>query len=343
MNEKQKVNELFSKVKNKNSKRGKKLADATYSTILAVAITFFRWLNDGEKPKACADIKNTKRFLRKLEPSDMITLDDAKKMMASTPDVQIHAVLMALLEGGFRPSEFIDLKIGDVTFDGKYASVRVRGSKTESATRSVVLVDATPYLAKWLNQHPLRADKKAPLWITMRSLDVDKPQVYPYKAPSIQKRIREIGKKAGIKKPLYFYNFRHSAVVLAKKLGLQDSMAMKNFGHKSTMMYSCVYGRLFDEDVKEAIAKAHGDPTYTNGNGKRELPKECERCHTINEVGASLCSSCGTALSVAGAIAQQEKQKNMTEELIKAYLEKVGLATEELTTKKNLMKNERHK
>jgi len=73
-------------------------------------------------------------------------------------------------------------------------------------------------LLKWLDAHPTRRPGD-PLWISEGSIKQDatgRLQVIRYSYPAIAKRIRVAGRKAGIGKPLDFYNLRHSSCVLDK-------------------------------------------------------------------------------------------------------------------------------
>ena len=68
------------------------------------------------KPKGFKDIKGIPKIKqkRKLNPEDMVTWEDGEKLINSTNSMQLKAVLATQLDGGFRPSEFIDLKYGDI-------------------------------------------------------------------------------------------------------------------------------------------------------------------------------------------------------------------------------------
>jgi integrase len=342
MQDQKKINKIYAEIRNIKYKKGKttrQLSPATYQTILNVSLVFVKWLNGGKiKPKGYADIKNVRGVLRALTAEDMINIKDLDKMASCTPDIQTKAILYTLGEGGFRPSEFIDLKIRNLKFNGKYTLAHIEDGKTGS--RDVVLIDATPYIMAWLQQHPLKNDKNAPLWVSMRSNKLTS-QTYS----NLNQKLRELANKAKLGKPIFLYNFRHSAITQAKKLGVTDSMAMKNFGHKTHQMYERVYGRLFSEDIMKAFGKAKGEASAME-EAKPDLPKECLRCKTINMPLASRCIKCYSPLDLKGALDVQEEQEENMGEILKAYLEKVGLTTEMLTTKAKLMKltkNEKHK
>ena len=297
MDKKDNINNYFAQIKNAKLKTEKRpMSLATYQTIINVSNAFVRWLNDGEKPKGFADIKNNKRAKRDLTPKDMLTWEDVKKMLAATTDIQMQAIISTQAEGGLRPSEFVDLEYGDIKFNGNgITAITVKGSKTDDSRRTRNLYDASPYLMRWLKEHPLKK-RNSPLWVKMRTDDKHekkKPlEKYGYRA--MQLRLIDIGKKAGIEKPLDFYALRHSAIVMTKIGGLADSMAMKEFGHKTTRMYSEVYGRLSDEDQRKAIEKMHGLDSEQVEQEKTVLCKICGRSNVPN---SDYCEQCGHPVS----------------------------------------------
>ena len=120
----------------------KKYAPATIATYVSVICRLMRWIYDGQLPPAFLDLQSIKTSMRrKLKPDDMLLWEDALSLTRLTTSIQVEAILLAQLDGGFRPGEFIDLNYGDVTLvDGMYVC-QVRDGKT--GARPVVLYRAT--------------------------------------------------------------------------------------------------------------------------------------------------------------------------------------------------------
>lgn len=316
MHHKEKVNSYFAGIKNSTVRSGKNMSLATYQTVINVSNAFIRWLNAGEKPKGFADIKNGKRAKRDLTPADMVSWEDVKKMLAATSDIQMQAIIATQAEAGLRPSEFVDLRYGDVEFNGNgIVKLSVRGTKTESSRRIRHLYRCSPYLQKWWREHPLKK-KNSPLWIKMRNDWKNKQRVvtyeeYGYKA--IQLRVWDIGKKAGMEKPLDFYNLRHSAIVMSKTAGLADSIAMKEFGHATTRTYSEVYGRLSDEDQRQAIEKIHGLKAEEVEQEKNAI---CGVCKYSNEPKSDYCQNCTHPLSAVAVETLKSQDRKKEQQLV---------------------------
>lgn len=281
---------------------------AHYQTIINVSLAFVRWLNDGEKPKGFSEIKNpSKKKKRELTPNDMIIWEEGLKMANETTSVQLKAIITTQLDAGFRPSEFIDLTYGDVSRDGEFLILNVKHGKTGG--RKVICHRCVPYLARWLNQHPTKKEKD-PLWVIemqgkSHRKDGTKTQGYRYEA--LRKRVRELGERAGIKKPLDFYNFRHSSCYLDKLDNVPLDLASERHGH-SVDFFIQTYGRLSVKDKTDRLRSHYN----LEGSDKHEPLKNVVcRCGAINDPEDKYCESCGAGLTVETAL----ETKKMLEEM----------------------------
>jgi len=102
-----KINRIFRQFR-------ERLSRSYYATVVNVSIMFVTRLNDGEKPPGFKDIKNVsnKALKRQLTPGDMISWEEGEKCINATNSIQLKALLATQLDGGFRPSEFVDLNYG---------------------------------------------------------------------------------------------------------------------------------------------------------------------------------------------------------------------------------------
>jgi integrase len=187
---------------------------ASYASIVSVALSFVRWLNDGDKPRGYLDIKGVpkKKTKRELQPGDMVTWEEGLALARESSNMQTRAALLAQLDGGFRPSEFLDLRYGDIRQSGSLAFAFVREGKTGS--RQVVLHRCLPQLCDWMNCHPTKRDND-PLWVK-ESSSFGAKELTPMSYASLRKRIRHLAKRLKFKKPIDLYNLRHSSCTLDK-------------------------------------------------------------------------------------------------------------------------------
>jgi len=308
LNNRDKINSIFKEIRDD-------ISITYYSFVVKSALRFVRWLNDGDKPIGFKDVKqiSKNKQRRKLSPEDMITMDDVKKMIAKTPSIQMKALLMVLLDGGFRSSELIDLNYNDIKKEGNYLIVKVKDGKT--GYRDVILWQSVPYLQRWLQLHPT---KKAndPLWIMEYPKKSSKPikKTLRYTYAAIRKRLKCLG--VDINKPLFIYNFRHSSAYNKKMENMPPDLGSKLLGH-SLKYYDEVYGRLGTKDIAERLNKHHG--LAKEEETEKHNPITCIVCNFTNVPEAEFCEQCGNPLNLKTALdvekAKNEKIDNMQKEI----------------------------
>lgn len=291
----------------------KELSPSVYATTINVSKRFAKYLNGGEPASGFRDVKtpSKKSQLRQLDPDDMVTWDEGLKLAEQTNSIQIKAVILTQLDGGFRPSEFVELRYNDVKHKQPFLIVTVRGGKT--GPRDVILFRSVPYLLKWLEAHPDK-NKDAPLWVQENGGN----KAYEYAA--LQKRLRVAGEKAKLNKPLSFYNLRHSAVTLSKKDNVPEEEAARKFGH-SLQHYTDTYGRLDVTDRINRYSQAYGLDEQQREAIKKNLV--CARCNNNNAPSNSHCGNCGTPLSMAQALEDKTEQDHLIEEMINEKIERM--------------------
>jgi len=286
-----------------------------------------RWLNNGEKPEGFKDIKGIpkKKQIRKLRPDDMLVWEDGLKLISTTNNIQLKAIIATQLDGGFRPSEFVDLNYGDVIIKKEFNIVRINDGKTGS--RNVILWRAIPYLVRWLQNHPTKK-RNDPLWL-QETKNHEKVTRYGYFA--IQKRIKLLAEKIKFDKPLDFYNLRHSACTISKMDNVPEELAAAKFGH-SMDYYVKTYGRLSTEDILQRYSNHYG-VTVKNREPQKNIV--CSRCEFVNIPNAEVCEKCGAALSVTKALEIQDENKNLKEDIsnLKEQLNKINSFMNQLVEK----------
>ncbi len=310
MNDRDNINKIFKKLRDK-------LGMAYYGTVVNVSKRFVRWLNDGELPKGFIDIKNIskKNQRRNLEPKDMLNWDDGLELAKQTPSTQIKTILLTQLDGGFRPSEFVDLNYGDVSIKKDFIIVRVRDGKT--GKRNVILWRSIPYLLRWMETHPTKISDD-PLWVVEygEKSKHGKKGVFRYEYKAISKRIMTLGERINFKKPLDFYSLRHSACFIAKKDNMPIDEAAKKFGHSITF-FTEVYGRLSVDDSIDRLSKHYG---IKKEEEQKEQNQSCSKCGFINEPKVEMCFKCGSPLSIKKAM-ELDKNKEVELEGLKKEME----------------------
>jgi len=220
-------------------------------------------------------------------PEDLITEDEVMAMIEAASNVRDKAFVACLYEGGFRIGELGTIVIKDVRFD-KYGAVVIVTGKT--GMRRVRLVFSAPYLARWLELHPLRADRTAPVWITTECGAITTQMTYA----AFRQQLVRIAMRASVQHKVNPHNFRHSrATWLAGRL--TQPLLHKYLGLTPGSKMSEVYIHLSGEELDREYLQLYGI-TY-EGRAESELHADrCPHCDTLNVSGALACTGCGMPL-----------------------------------------------
>jgi integrase len=293
LKDRDRINLLFRELRNK-------YAPATCNTFANVAIRFGRWLFEGELPVGLKDVAKLRssKEKRDLDPSDMISWEDGLMLGGKTISVQVKAIVLTQLDAGFRPSEFVDLNYGDVSVLDRVVVFHVRGGKTGS--RDVVAYRSAPHFLKWYNSHPTKKPED-PLWVReyFHPSRTNEYIVERYAYPAIRKRVRSLGFRCDFKKPLDFYNLRHSSCALDKIDNLPVELAADRHGH-SVKYFTNVYGRLSTTDVINRFKLHYGEKISEKTLNRNIL---CEHCEYPNPHEGKMCLRCNASLNSRDAIA----------------------------------------
>jgi integrase/recombinase XerD len=220
-----------------------------------------------------------------LRAEEMLNVDEVNAMIDAANSLRDKALIACLYEGGFRIAELATARIKDVVFDTYGAILIVRG---KTGLRRVRLISSVPHLSQWIEAHPLRDDRNAPLWI-----GTTRHEVLKYDA--IRGQLQKIAKRAGIKKNVNPHNFRHSrASYLASHLTESQLEEYLGWQHGSVMPRTYVH--LSGRDVDEQLRKLHG----LDGEQKKDEPtvKLCPFCKALNAIGQTVCHNCKRPLEM---------------------------------------------
>jgi len=189
----------------------------------------FAWMRQNENPPETSWIKTVlkKTSVERIKEDDLVTEKDLKKLLKACTGPRQECFIMMLYEGGFRPHEIASITIGDLRVEARYVDVYVSKSKT-SAYRDfpVTLVNSKPFIAKWLSLHPDKNNKESPLFVSTC------PKAYGRlpKYSGFKTMFREMKKRAGLKKNINLYRFRHTHSTYLDDIECPDHMQKKRLG-----------------------------------------------------------------------------------------------------------------
>jgi len=263
-------------------------------------------------PEIVAWIRPDSNVKNHMLPEELLTEEEVKTMVETARTPRDRALILTLYESGCRVGEILSLSIKNVQFDEHGAVLTVDG---KTGMRRVRVIASAPALASWISIHPLKENLDEPLWINQGTRNRDKPLTYRATCETL----RTVASKAGIKKRVYPYLFRHSrATHLANHL--TEAQMKELFGWVRDSNMASVYVHLSGRDVDNALLKLHGLATGEKESLEEFKVQVCPRCKMKNSPESKFCNGCGLCLDVKTAMQMDEvrsKADKLMNELIK--------------------------
>jgi len=286
------------------------LGTESLTNYVAIIKAFYKWLYGEDEPECVSwlQIKNG-RHKRKL-PTDMITAEEVKAMINATDNARDKAIIACTYESGCRIGEISSLSIKDVMPDQYGAVVMVDG---KTGMRRIRLIDSAPYITQWINQHPMKDNRDAPLFISFSN------SCYGNRMDDggMRRLFKILAKRAGIKKRIHPHLFRHARLTeLAKDFTEQELKVLAGWTGGSRMAETYIH--LSGADIEQKILQKAGllDAEETREKNEVLKPRECPRCRKTNPATARFCYNCGMALDMKTAMEIDEKKNAETLELM---------------------------
>jgi len=290
-----------------------------YQWLRAKPEEYEEWRRDHTYPPEVSWLKETIK-LNEMETKTTLTEDEVKALIQASNDPMVRAFISLEDEIGARPSEILNLRIGDIVKDGNDVIVNIRQGKT--GYRSIPIIKSVSLLFQWLEIHPLKNDPNAPLWINKSNNN----RFGKWSYPACKKTLKILAKKAGIKKKIMIYTFRHTSATRDAKLGFTEAQLCLKYGWKIGSRVPSVYLHLSAKDLRDVVKNIYGGKPL-------EPPKpqtiECPKCHALNHPSQHYCSNCGAPLNP-----QEIAQKSVSIEELKQEIQELGNLVRKLLASK---------
>lgn len=269
---------------------------------------FYKWLRNSEEyPEEVKWLKTTMKKQNDTLPEELLNEEEVKRLIEKAEHPRNKALISVLYESGCRIGEILSLRLKHVDFD-KFGTVLMVTGKT--GPRRVRVISSTPYLATWIDNHPLKDDPNSPLWVGIGT--AYRNEIIDYAA--VRLMIARVAKRAGIKKRVNPHTFRHSrATHLATRL--TEAQMNELFGWVQGSEMPSTYVHLSGRDVDKTLLKIYGIETEEDKEEPPLKPKNCYRCTYLNAPTSRFCTRCGAVLDVGTAIAMEEEMKSFDEKL----------------------------
>ena len=255
--------------------------------------SFYKKLFNCEEgyPENVKWIKRNKPDVRK-NPHDMITEAEYEKLMEACKSPRDRCFLAMLMDLGLRSGELLRITLGHIKFYDDYVSIWIQTSKTFQG--EVFATKCVRQLTTWMEAHPDKGNKNAPLFINMR----DGKRL---SAQGLRKLVRDAKKKAGIPadRRIYPHLFRFTAAT-RDSIKYTEPILRKKFRWKQDSLMPSYYQSIANEDYRDVIVG-------NNGNGQM---LKCDICGHENPVSLEFCRNCHRPLRMEKAFEQAENIKS---------------------------------
>ena len=285
---------LFSDMKQRDGYHGCKLSTRSLNNYKKELRSFLRFLG---KPELADSIKLERMDeLNNLTSEDMLTEKDVEALIRAAGTERNRAIIAVMAEAGIRPSELFNLQIKDVHLTSQVKSLTIFGKKRK---RLRPIVGCVQYLVAWLNVHPSADKPEAPLFVKKNG------QPLPYYA--VNKMVKVVFARAGVKKPASLKLFRHSTnTFLYSKFPQEVAGALQ--GHVPGSSMAKHYVHLSKERITEAYSTLYGLKPQEETKPVL-MPKVCRVCGLENTAEKIACERCKNPLSLKSAIELTQPKK----------------------------------
>jgi len=268
----------------------------------------YKWLRGSEvAPPEVKWIKCSKNVPSKIMKKDLLTGEEANAIVEKANDIQDKALFSVMFDSGRRLGEILGLRIMDVEFDALGAKLRVEGKVGEDIVR---ICGSQPRLSLWLDNHPDRSNPDSPIWVTTQE---EKVRQMSYSCA--RNRLAQAVERAGIRKRVWFYLFRHSRITAASTK-LTYSEMCHVFGWKQGSDMPQFYVHLSGDDRDEAFLKMNGLESMNDGHSETVyVPIICPRCKRNNSPDSKYCNACGLAFDLKYATELDQRKEDMKEKI----------------------------
>lgn len=295
------------------------LEDSYWNAKLIHFKGYARWLYDPDNekiPKLWRDIESKQIDWEKKLKNKWFTEQEFYDLLEATDDPCYKAMWVVAVSGALRAMEFIDRVVGDVEVRvGGEIRVTVSG---KTGTRSFPMNQFSPILKHWLNFHPYKGDKAAPLWVARRGSHGGLRILYK----TANKALKYFAARAGIKKTVSLHWLKHTKVTWTarqRRIRINDKQANLMFGWSPNSNMFSRYAHLHGTDTDDTFRLLEGVESVEKQFEKPSLlvKRRCFNCNEENSAGALYCVRCGTGLDE-----EQAKRVIARERMLDSLLKK---------------------
>ncbi len=296
----------------------------------------------------------------KITPEDMLTDAEIDALANVSMNSRDKALVYMLSESGCRVGELLSLKIKNIKFDNKGVILHIPEGKTG---RRQVRLDGkrTKELLKWLDEHPLKENPEASVWVSLSSNSKNNCLTYV----GVEILLKRLAVKCGLGKwvggnrdsggktygqyvgrPVNPHNFRHKrATELLIQRGIPEAIVKRYMGWGNNSRMPQVYTHFNDQDVDRAILESNGIDAKNIEKLEPLDSRVCANCGEVNTILSHFCKKCNSLLDLSVAWKQKDEAvAKVLEELRKDewFRKKVSEIVNKLSLEKEFQESENY-
>lgn len=226
-------------------------------------------------------------------PEELLTEKEFLAIIRNCDNIRDKALISTIAESGARVGEIATMKLKHISFEEYGARLTISG---KTGMRKILVVSSSPFLQKWINEHPKNDNPEACLW--------HNPQGEFLCYNRIAIILKKAARRAGIKKRVHPHLLRHSRATQLASIMSESSMK-QYFGWVQGSSMAAIYVHMSGKDTDQAVLQANGIQIQKEKREAVFQPKNCEKCNQTNPPTNKFCQTCGFILD-----------KNLQHELI---------------------------
>ena len=242
----------------------------------------------------------------RVTPEALLTRENFEAMVKAAGNPRDRAMVYTLFEGALRPGELLSMTVSSVEFHKEYCVISVKG---KTGLKRLPLVAAYKPLLQWFELHPKKEDPNAPLWCSLANGRIGERLSYRH----FRLIIKRLAEKAGLRKAVWPYLFRHSTLTALAKVFTEARLEQYAGWTHGTKM-SARYVHFSARDLEDAVLELYG---LKAPGDEAELQRlvTCPRCKERNPPGVVYCTGCGMLLDKELAIKREEARADEVAEV----------------------------
>jgi site-specific recombinase XerD len=259
-------------------------------------------------PPQVAWIKTKEKPISKLTHDDLLTKEEVCRMINQAVSLRDKALIALMGDAPLRTHELLKLRRKNLNLSTN-PPILIIPEDTKTGTRQIPLIDSVPAMIAYTNANKdMRGDD-------FLFTDSVYGKGLPMTSNALRMLLKRLATKAGIKKRVIPYTFRHTKITeYSNSLSNAQLEVVAGWMHGTNMHMT--YEHLSNSDVTEAILKSKGIIHKTEI--QKPNVRNCPRCELSNDINSAYCTRCGSPLDIVTAMKTPVHEGNMKEAIAEA-------------------------